>query len=182
MTNVEKADKRQAGRRQGQRWQRHAGKTRCLFFKPRKWNLFAENWSDMVETVTDVVCAGAWSVSTGLRHTRWQTHVVHAVEKSPFLNAKEIKSGKKWREKKNDLKLISHPINVTEDTQHNIPACRDPGGSLGNEHMSCWPEPLDSIIKRFIEVKAKSRPVHSKGYWIADLFLGPLTERYKWYS
>lgn len=45
----------------------------CLFSRAHKRNLFAENWSDMVETVTDVVCAGAWSVSTGLKYALTDT-------------------------------------------------------------------------------------------------------------
>lgn len=62
MTNVEAADKRQAGRREGQESQGGAGKEEgkkiCRFFKAHKCNLFAENWSDMGETVTDVAWAG----------------------------------------------------------------------------------------------------------------------------
>lgn len=142
MTNVETADERQAGRRQGQKWwQRHAGKRRCLFFKARKWNLFAENWSDMVETVTDFVCAGAWSVSTGLRHMRWQTHVVDAA-RGLFFTPKRHNLEKNGRKK--DMKLISHPINVTENTQHNIPACRDPRGPW---EMNICPVDLSDLIQ-----------------------------------
>lgn len=146
MTNVETADKRQAGRRQGQEWQRRVGKKegkkRCLFFKARKWNLLAENWIDMVETVTDVVCAGAWSTSTRLRHTRWQTHVVHAAERGVFWTPKRKNLEKMGS--KNDMKLISHPINVTDDTQHNIPACRDPRGPW---EMNICPVDLSHLIQ-----------------------------------
>lgn len=80
-----------------------------------------------------------------------------------------------------NMELISHPINVTEDTAYFL-CLQRPRRTLGNEHMSYWPQPLDSIMECFIEVKAKSQPVYSKGYWILDLFLGSLTERNKWYS
>lgn len=54
-----------------------------------------------------------------------------------------------------------------------------PWRTQGNEHMSYWPQPLDSIMERFIEVKAKSPPVYSKGYWILGQFLGSLRGRSK---
>lgn len=87
-----------------------------------KWNLFAENWGDVVETVTDVVCAGAWSVTTGLKYCA-STHYVltdtcthtHTRTSGAFLKEKEIKCGKNG---KKDIELISHPINVTDDAQH----------------------------------------------------------------
>lgn len=31
-------------------------------------------------------------------------------------------------------------------------------------------------MERFIEVKSKSQPVYSKGYWIVDMFLGSVRE------
>lgn len=44
------------------------GRKRDLSVKAAKENLLAENWGDAVESVTDVVCGGAWSVTMG-----WKT-------------------------------------------------------------------------------------------------------------
>lgn len=43
-----------------------------------------------------------------------------------------------------DMKLISHPINVTDDTQHNISACRDPRGPW---EMNICPIDLSHLIQ-----------------------------------
>lgn len=97
MTTEEVADKRQAGRREWQESQRDTGKEEgkkiCLFFKAHEWNLFAENWSDMVETVTDVACVGAWSVSRGLKCVLTDTCCACS-RVGPFSERREIKSGK----------------------------------------------------------------------------------------
>lgn len=146
MTNVEAADKRQAGRREGQESQGGAGKEEAKkirrFFKAHKWNLFAENWSDMGETVTDVAWAGAWSVSRGLKRALTDTCCAHS-RVGPISERQEIKSGEKmgWR---GDMKLISHPINVTDDTQHNISACRGPRGPW---EMNICPIDLSHLIQ-----------------------------------
>lgn len=150
MTNVEAADKRQAGRHEGQESQGEAGKEEgkkiCRSFKAHKWNLFAENWSDMGETVTDVAWAAAWSVSRGLKCALTDTCCAHS-RVGPFFGTPRDKICEKmgWGGGGgDDMKLISHPINVTDDTQHNISACRDPRGPW---EMNICPIDLSHLIQ-----------------------------------
>lgn len=97
-------------------------------------------------------CSVCWGLKrvhgaeTWPRRARWQTHVVHAAKRGPFPNATEIRSGGRvgMGKKKNDVKFISHPINVTEDTQHNISACRDPRGPW---EMNICPIDLSHLIQ-----------------------------------
>lgn len=94
------------------------------------------------ETVTDVAWAGAWSVSRGLKRALTDTCCAHS-RVGPISERQEIKSGEKmgWR---GDMKLISHPINVTDDTQHNISACRGPRGPW---EMNICPIDLSHLIQ-----------------------------------
>lgn len=43
-----------------------------------------------------------------------------------------------------NVELVSHPINVTEDTQHILCACRDPGGPW---EMNICPIDLSHLIQ-----------------------------------
>lgn len=76
MKSAKTADKRQASRRDAtcvvKEWQwqtaNRGEREKGLSFKAQEWNLFAEHWGDVVETVTDAACAGPWSVTTGLKY------------------------------------------------------------------------------------------------------------------
>lgn len=195
MKSVETADKRQADRRKvmgaGKEWQRptgtEEGKKKCLSFKAQvKLVCRKLRWrggdSDR--------CSMCWCLKrdhrvkilrkhTLLAHRHTYTHT-HTRTSGAFLKAKEIKCGKKGGKKRHRTYFPSNKCHRRHSAYFFF-CLQGPQRTLGNEHMSYWPQPLDSIMERFIEVKAKSQPVYSKGYCIVDLFLGSVRERDRWY-
>lgn len=92
------------------------------------------------------VCCGLKHVHRAQAHAMTDTCCARS-RKGPFLNAKKTKSGKKGgggEGEGGDMKLISHLINVTEDTQHNISACRDPRDPW---EMNICPVDLSHLIQ-----------------------------------
>lgn len=113
--------------------------------------MLAENWGDAAETLTDVIRAGAWSMTTGWKHCV-SIHNTHGDTSAPgsthahgytvvsILKVNEMKWEK--RQKRDITWFLSNKCHQRHSAYFS--ACRDPGGP---REMNICPVDLSHLIQ-----------------------------------